>query len=130
MIDFSKYVGIPFVDKGRTIEGCDCWGLLRLVYSMELGVQLPTFSEEYESCRDTKTTWGSFNAHLADWEQVQTPVPLDGIFFNVVRNPHVGIVVANNFFLHTTASTQSSTIERLDSPIWRNRIVSYHRLKK
>lgn len=28
---WNEYVGLPFADKGRTREGCDCWGLVRLV---------------------------------------------------------------------------------------------------
>ena len=37
----NKYVGLPWAWKGRTSEGVDCYGLLRLVYRDERGIALP-----------------------------------------------------------------------------------------
>ena len=34
------YLGIPWVLDGQSLAGCDCWGLVKLVYRTELGLDL------------------------------------------------------------------------------------------
>jgi hypothetical protein len=46
---FDRYIGIPWIDRGRGIAGCDCYGLLRLVLSELRGVELPSLSDLYTS---------------------------------------------------------------------------------
>lgn len=41
----NLYLDIPFAFDGRDREGCDCWGLLRLIYREQLGIELRAFSE-------------------------------------------------------------------------------------
>ena len=33
MSRLDRYIGLPWLDRGLTAEGCDCEGLLRLVYA-------------------------------------------------------------------------------------------------
>ena len=43
-MSLSNFVGIPHADLGRDRAGCDCYGLLRLVYAEDLGIALPSFT--------------------------------------------------------------------------------------
>lgn len=38
MIWSDRFIGIPFEDHGRARAGCDCWGLVCLIYQEELAI--------------------------------------------------------------------------------------------
>ena len=52
----KKYIGIPFISNGRTLEGCDCYGLVRLVLRNEYGITLPELSNDYSNALNIKET--------------------------------------------------------------------------
>ncbi len=37
----DKFIGIPFVSKGRSFRGCDCYGLVKLYYKEVLNIEIP-----------------------------------------------------------------------------------------
>lgn len=39
----DAYLGIPYRDLGRDRAGCDCWGLVRLVWAEQAGVEVPMY---------------------------------------------------------------------------------------
>lgn len=124
-MQWNKYVGIPYLDKGRdpTI-GLDCWGLSRYVYSEEFNIQLPDFSGEYTG-DDTKRISELISIHKESWEKVEEPKPGHLILFRILgEDIHVGIYIGNNKFLHSIEG-QYSAIERLDGHAWKNRISGF-----
>lgn len=40
MID-NRFIGIPFISKGRSFKGCDCYGLVKLYYKEVLNIEIP-----------------------------------------------------------------------------------------
>lgn len=123
----EKYLGIPYVHQGRSLDGLDCWGLLKCVYR-EFGFELFDI-EQY--CR----TWslsGSdyFKQHYErDWQQAEKPQFLDAVLFLNSRGiaNHAGIVLTGGRFIH--ACRQGVIISRLNERSWSKNIEGYYRLK-
>lgn len=119
MRDFSAFVGIPFTDKGRDRSGCDCWGLVRMVYREVLGVELPSYIQSY-AAKD-KGLISSLIAHRKqEWEEIPPGKEqrMDCMLMTINRVPiHVGIVTEKNFVLHVVRGGVSG-IEKYDSIIF------------
>ena len=41
----NELIGIPWLDRGRSLQGCDCWGLIYLAYKHLYQIMLPTFTD-------------------------------------------------------------------------------------
>lgn len=122
----NKYIGIPFVDKGRTTEGIDCWGLARLVYKQEYNIDLPSFTSEYEA-DDTDRMSDLIAQYKEGWESLDEPTEGCLVLFNVMgHESHIGIAVSNTHFLHARDGMDSA-IESLSSHGWNRRIVGYYK---
>jgi len=45
-LNLDQYAFVPYVDKGRSMSGADCWGIVRLVLHREHGINdLPEFGD-------------------------------------------------------------------------------------
>ena len=122
----NKYIGIPFLDKGRDTNGIDCWGLVRLVYKQEYNIDLPSFSSEYEA-DDTERMRDLFAQYKEGWEKIEEPVEGCIVLFNIFGiESHMGIAVSSTHFLHAR-DKYTSAIESFDSVGWRNRITGFYK---
>lgn len=91
MIDVEKYLSVPYLDGGRTLQGSDCWGFV-LAVREELG--LPSLPSIGLTTRHTPL------AMSRDYENVSSGLvegsPRDGAIAAVFRGrlmAHVGIVI-------------------------------------
>ncbi len=124
-IEWTKYVGIPYVDLGSDFVGCDCYGLVSLILKMEWGLDCP------EYCPDVPVRErGPFIQEVA--EECFIPMPLSSmvvgtiILFQVAGNPiHIGMLAAIDRlgrplrFIHCLSGC-NSVVERFTG-IWQNR---------
>jgi len=123
--DFSEYVGIPYRAEGRDRAGCDCWGLLVLVYRERLGIELPSHTGYIDPLSDAAAAM--IEAGKSDWQQVTEPVPYDAVLIRVDGQPHhIGLVIRPGWMLHSTAG-RDSCIENYLRPYWRARIEGFYR---
>ena len=126
----GKYVGIPFVDKGRDKNGCDCYGLLRLIYLNEFDLDLPLYLDRYDSTTDRDQIKRAVKADLFEnWVQIQTPRAGDGVLLRIMGQPiHVGVMFSQFAFLHTEKGINCCT-QRVDGPRWQKRVLGTYRHK-
>lgn len=103
----APYVGLPFKDGGRTAAGIDCWGLVRLVYSEQLGLDLPDFAEI--KAGDTRRVSRAIADAIDtdEWipvmrgaEQPFDVVVMRGNEGRSSMSRHVGVVAPNGRLLH------------------------------
>jgi hypothetical protein len=122
----NKYIGIPFLDKGRDINGIDCWGLVRLVYKQEYHIDLPNFSTNYEA-DDTEQMRDLLAQYKEGWEKIDAPTEGCIVLFNILGvESHMGIAVSSTHFLHAR-DRYDSAIESFESVAWRNRITGFYK---
>jgi cell wall-associated NlpC family hydrolase len=129
----APFVDIPWKVKGRTYEGCDCWGLLRLVMQEHYHVTLPSYSEAYPDLEDGE--WISallrHGIPAGGWTKVENPREGDGIVLRVLGaiELHVGVVIAPDQFLHTFPTYAGSVVARFDHPFWSHpgRVLGFYR---
>lgn len=124
MTDWSQYVGLPHRAHGRDRDGLDCWGLVRLVYAEQMGVDLPGY---IDTCPDLGER-AELSAFVSDvrgggmWQEVDEIRPFDVLLFRVgPHTTHVAVAIGPNQMLHVNGRSHS-VIERIDAPMWRKRL--------
>jgi len=127
---YSKYIGIPFKDHGRDFDGCDCWGLVRLIYQNEYGIFLPRYDTAYTTTKDRISVSNFALREAQNWIEVSDKKEGDVILFRVLGLPlHVGLVIDKHYMIHILKGIDSS-IEKFESPIWKKRILGVYRHAK
>lgn len=123
----APYIGIPFVEHGRDRGGCDCWGLVRLVYAERLGVELPAYSGDYKDTRDGESISGLCRSERRRWQTVGIERPMDVICLRVRGLPwHVGLVAEPGRMLHVIRGA-AACIEDYTRPLWARRVEGIYR---
>lgn len=123
-MNFEKYVGIPYAEKGRDITGLDCYGLVRLIYKNEYKIDLPSFSAEY-TADDNNRIQDLIAQYKEGWESTDIPSAGDIVLFRIFGvESHVGLVISPTHFIHVREN-QDSAIESLSAHKWSKRIVGF-----
>jgi cell wall-associated NlpC family hydrolase len=132
----AGFIGIPWRERGRCRQGVDCWGLLRLVYSEVLCIELPSYAEGYITIAERAEIAALLagNAVLPPWGAVPTGAiaPFDVLLFRRAGlESHVSVVVDVGLMLHIVPGTESF-IERYDCGRWRPRLIGafHHQASK
>lgn len=129
---FDRFVGIPYLDRGRDRAGLDCWGLLHLVFREQMGLDLPSYADRYITGADRVALARLIAGELDDWLPIAPGEerPLDGVLMREGAFPrHIGIVTRPGLLLHVEQGA-SSRIERYRHGILANRVVGFYRYRR
>jgi cell wall-associated NlpC family hydrolase len=127
----KNYIGIPFASNGRTTEGCDCYGLVRLALRNEYGVELPELSDDYTDALNIAQTARLFAERLPVLaaEKITGPQERAVVVITEHGRPcHIGLVAGGGYLLHTTVKT-GSVCQRSTHPDLQGRIEGYYRVR-
>lgn len=125
MSNLGRYVGLPWLEHGRTRDGVDCWGPVVLAYREILGIDLPLF--DTISPDDPAAKAATVAAELPEWRLVGTPRPLDvALLAQGGRPVHVGLYSGPRGILHIEQGG-TSWIEALDKVLQRYRLCGLYR---
>ena len=130
----SGLVGIPFVDGGRTREGCDCWGLVRLVFAERAAIELPGYGEigaeellrvarKMEAATSDDETWRRIDGEPRRALDVVTMKQLQSAKAVPI---HVGVMLDDRRMLHTVRAADSHVVP-IDHASVRTRIIGFYR---
>lgn len=129
----NDYIGIPFKERGRTLDGVDCWGLVALILREQFDILVPSYSDEYESTTDCGTISELIKREAGAW----WTVPLndaqigDVIVMRVapvghIYATHIGVVVEKNWMIHIEKNI-NVVLDRYNRPRWGKRVVGIYR---
>ncbi len=130
-MSFERFVGIPYLDRGRSIVGLDCWGLLWMVYRELRGIELQSYAGRYVTGADREATAQLIKGELSAWREVAAgeEKTFDGVLMREGKFPrHIGIVTRPGMVLHVQEG-ETSRIERYRFGILANRVVGFYRYR-
>ena len=125
----GHYIGLPFQEHGRSVAGLDCWGLARLILAEQFDVQVPSYTQCYQSSTDEKQLGPLVRRESLNWKVVmaQEAATGDVIVLRMRGQPmHVGMVMGDRQMLHIERGI-NSVLESYASLRWKNRVVGFFR---
>lgn len=130
----APYIGIPHAPGASSLDECDCWGLLRLIYNAHSGRVLPPYSGPAwrRGMRDAEKA--PIGSAALEYAEKFIPVPLgterlfDGVLFKIKGFPiHVGMVIEPGWMIHVQQGADSTIEQYRPALMWENRIAGVFR---
>lgn len=122
-------MGIPQANLGRSELGCDCWGLVRLVYRRELAIDLPSYRGAYVSPDEREEIAALVDSveQVGPWRQADHPAPFNLLVFRRGQlRSHLGLRITSRLMLHMDGTDQAR-IADLRAGRWIRRLAGEYR---
>ena len=127
----NKFIGIPFVEKGRSHDGVDCWGLVCLIYSERFKIELPDYTDGYPNTKAQKEISALVEAEAKLWQAVERGKEQlgDVVLFAIYgATTHVGMVVESGWMVSAEKGIDS-VLESYTTNKWKQRVRGFFRHK-
>lgn len=128
-MDVNQYIGIPFKHHGRSLEGADCYGLVRLVIEQEFSKTLPDFwkYEDAEDVHSISTLFGENTEALG--YRVEVPEPGNVVLYRFRGyTSHIAVYVGDGKILHIMQGMNSVCVP-MEKGFLRGRIEGFYAVK-
>jgi cell wall-associated NlpC family hydrolase len=125
----AAYVGLPYRSLGRSRDGLDCWGLVRLVWADLFGVTVEGFEGGYADAADRARLDGLIRGELPFHPVVGAGAerPLDVVFFRQAGCvSHCGVICGAGLMLHAHGPA-GVVVESYQMGVWGRRLFGIYR---
>ncbi len=124
----SKFVGIPFVSKGRSFNGCDCYGLVKLYYKEILNIDIP---ETIITAEQPRRTFANYLNEISKNWTATTPAKNVVVAMSVnAEHPnlvtHFAVMIDDKRFIDTREN-MSSYLTSIDDERIKNQIKGFYK---
>lgn len=121
---WDDYIGIPYLRAGRSSAGCDCYGLVWLLFRDLRGIVMP----RYDNAGDDRAVHSAMIVeNRKNWLEVAVPNVFDVVCFRFNRLvTHMGMMIDETRFLHSWG-VLDSVCEDINHICWRHRVDGFFR---
>jgi len=126
-VNLDDLIGIPFLNRGRSICGADCWGVVMLTFA-KYKITIPDF---IVSCFDCLKINQMIDDQRKYWLSLDEPEePCLVVLRTDSKNPkvccHNGVYVGDGLFLHTFKK-RNSCKEPINHLLWKKKIEGFYK---
>lgn len=128
----NNYISVPFEEHGRSRQGCDCWGLARLIYKEQLGIDLPELLD-YKNTKDSRNIAELYEIEHQEWQEIPLgqEQPFDILVFRMLGLPtHIAVVVDKGLMIHCEKGCGTHISEYNREVQWKTRLAGVYRYVK
>lgn len=128
----NNYISIPFAERGRSREGCDCWGLARVIYKEQFDINLPLLLD-YKNTKDSHNIADLYEEEHLRWVEISKgqEQPFDILVFKIMGLPtHIAVVVQKGLMIHCEKGCGTHISDYNREKQWCSRLAGIYRYVK